>query len=74
METKDLSMEEKGKLLYEAMNETLYMEPCDDWKDRLLRAIQSLADRGEEADGDSIFWLVVLIKMFDRIKATGVFN
>lgn len=56
------------------MEKTLWADPCDDWKDRLIQAIRSIAEQGDDTDGNSVYWLVLLIQMFDRIKKTGVFN
>lgn len=69
---KNLSIEEKAILLYNAMKPTLDFDGGEEWQNKIIDAIHTIRCIDEEIKPDCIYWLVEIYKMFGRIKETGI--
>lgn len=69
---KNLSIEEKTILLYNAMKPTLDFDGGEEWQNKIIDAIHTIGCIDEEIKPDCIYWLVEIYKMFGRIKETGI--
>ncbi|RGW32813.1 hypothetical protein [Bacteroides stercoris] len=70
MET--LTIEQLGVKLYEAMNPALWSNTPREWQNKIVSAIQAIAENEKEINPDNIYWLSELYTMFGQIEKSGV--
>lgn len=67
METKKLSLEDKGTLLYNAMRDTLETNKSSEWQEKIIDVIREIGLTNAEINTDCLYWLMEIYRMFGKI-------
>ena len=67
METKKLSTEDKGTLLYNAMCDTLETNNASQWQEKIIDVIREIGLTNAEINSDCLYWLMEIYRMFGKI-------
>jgi hypothetical protein len=67
METKKLSTEDKGTLLYNAMRDTLETNNASQWQEKIIDVIREIGLTNAEINSDCLYWLMEIYRMFGKI-------
>ena len=68
METKKLSTEDKGTLLYNAMRDTLETNNASQWQEKIIDVIREIGLTNAEINSDCLYWLMEIYRMFGKIE------
>mgnify|MGYP000474030990 CR=1 FL=1 len=67
METKKLSTEDKGTLLYNVMRDTLETNNASQWQEKIIDVIREIGLTNAEINSDCLYWLMEIYRMFGKI-------
>lgn len=67
METKKISTEDKGTLLYNVMRDTLETNNASQWQEKIIDVIREIGLTNAEINSDCLYWLMEIYRMFGKI-------